>query len=65
MNVLEGMKNMGETETVLFHGKGGLTPPRKALLLLLFPHRARVFSAGSVQATGWLFKVLFSRKCYG
>lgn len=35
MNTLEAMKNTGETETVLFHGKGSLAPPRRALLLLL------------------------------
>lgn len=49
MNVLEGMKNMGETETVLFHGEGSISPPRSALLLPLFPHRTHAFSTGSMQ----------------
>lgn len=62
MDVLEGMKNTGETEIVLFHGEGSLAPLQWALLLPLLPHRARAFSAGSVQ-TVCRQQVVYS-KCF-
>lgn len=65
MNTLEAMKNTGETETVLFHGKGSLAPPRRALLLLLSHTRHVHFlraTCGQLAGSRLFIQSVFSRK---